>query len=716
MSACRPRNTYSMPSGAPTLKARQHGIATILIVLLVGMSLSAAVLGVMYYIRAAQNQLLSVHTQTQAQMRAWTGAEAVRLYLAEMQTNKQLATLAAKIGTATPITITGLTGVSAKFVAVDSTTAPTKFTAEITGTGAEGNDAQSKSTLQVLYAVTTATEPSSTSPPNPNVITFKRNLRLGGGIEVEADESLGPVTINVDGDVSTSGNSITGVKILNSTGSISIGSGSAFDQLNANCDVQLTGSVNSRIVNARRNVCFDGGAWGSEAINANGSVKAVAAYEKNGAISAIGNPTGVDSCRASGSSEDSTNSLAATCAVPTVEVDLSSGSAGAKSVKTKGSVTLASGRIGTLEAEGGLTVNWGSVVDSGVVGGKITYPDPVNFDKTKVNVVGKPGTTVLIPAVSLLTIDSYVINARDYRDAANYVFTVDANGYKKVKVSSVNGIADGDYFIARFVTQNNDKVDYLCSKLDASSTADSPVCDAALLNSAKTICEGFSAQNTCFNYDKNKRLWSINGKSMAPGVAWFEGSLNVGSGTYYNSFVVTENVTTSGSDVIYAPNFAGFNGTADGKKYAPTGICKNSSFPDLYPKQFCDMTNQKYLQDALSGLGNFVFIAGSFTGTYDKSTYLGGNISTGASTELFGSVKAGNEFTSAGDTTIHGYITALALGMKVNNAMTARTTIKLKGLPPTYSPSGGNSTSGGGAPGTGGGGTSGISILWSRYL
>jgi len=701
------------------LKARQRGIATVLIVILVGMSLSAAVLGMMHYLRGAQSQLLSVHTQTQAQMRAWSGAEAVRLYLLKMQEDGQLAALAGNIGSGLPIGISGLDGVSAKFVGVDDPANPSEFRVEVTGVAAEANQAMSKSTLLVVFAGKSTSAGIADSPQNPNVITFKRNLRLGGEISVEANPDFGPVTINIDGDLSTGGNIISGVSILNSTGSISIGSGSTFDQLNANCDVQLTGSVTSKIVNARRNACFTGGAGVTEATTANGSVSAQASYDVNGAISAIGNATDVGSCRPSGSSEDTANSLAATCPLPKAQyvVDLEFGSAGAKSVKAKGSVILGSGRIGHLEADGGLTVNWGAHVDGGLVGAPVIYPSEW-FPKSDVKVIQQQGLNVLIPAVSRVTMDSQVIDAYDYESAANYVFKVDSMGYKKVTVRSVNGIADGEYYLGWFLDTNNGKVDYLCASLDPTSTSiDSPHCNEALSGSARTICEGYSAQNTCFSYDKENRKWNINGKSIAPGIAWFEGSLNVGSGIYYNTFVVTENVTTSGDDTIYAPNFAGFDGFVDGKQYAPNGICKHASYPGLYPTQFCDMSAGTYDYNALRGIGNYVFIAGSIkNGKYiDENSYVGGNVSTGAKTELFGSIIAGNEFTSAGETTIHGYMTALASGKTVNNSMGAKTTIKLTNLPEGYSPTGGKFTNPDGNPSTPEAGGP-ISMKWVRYL
>ena len=85
--------------------APQRGIATVLILLLVGLSLSAAVFGTAHYIRSHQQQDVAAHAQTQAQMKAWTGAELVRQYLQQLQDSGQLAALYAK--TPLPFDLTG---------------------------------------------------------------------------------------------------------------------------------------------------------------------------------------------------------------------------------------------------------------------------------------------------------------------------------------------------------------------------------------------------------------------------------------------------------------------------------------------------------------------------------------------------------------------------------------------------------------------------------
>lgn len=698
---------------APRL--RQRGIATIMILILVGLSLTVAVLGAMHFTRGAQDQLMTVHAQTAAQMQAWTGAEVVRKFLVQLQTSKQLTTLANAIisSPGLPIVMDGLPGVSAKFVSVkvDAAGKPTEFVAEITGVTAAGTKAESTSTLNVVYAQ----DNQATNTPSIKVGTFTGGLKIGGGMAVITETTSGGFELNVIGDLFTTGNSITGVNKINSTGSISIDSGSTFDMLNANCDVRLTGAVTAGTINARRNVCLSGGASGTNAINANGSVVAANDYSKNGAIAAIGNPTDVASCKPSGFAGDDANHFAATCDAPstTYVVDLSSGSAGAKSVKSKGSVTLGSGHIGDIRAEGDLNVNWGATVDSGAITGTVNTPSQY-FNKSTVKVTeNSTGLSVSIPSVSRVTLTTYIIDAYDYQSIANYIFKVDAGGYKKVTVSNVSGIANGEYFLGSYAAGNNDKVDYLCTTLASGSSSGNPACLGAYnaATSPPTICKGFSPQNACFGYDSSTKTWSINGKSIAQGIAWFEGNLSVASGSYYNTFIATKNITTSGADKVYATNFAGYSGSVGGVQYAPTGICENVNFPNIYPRQFCETSTNTYLSDANSGIGNYAFVAGSVPSrTYSGGgSYDGGNVNTGASTELFGNVMAGNEFTSSGETTIHGYVTALGSGVTTNNSISAKTTYRLIELPPTFNPNGSVTTS---SQTT----SSGMKILWSRYL
>ncbi len=658
-------------------------MATVLVMLLVGLSLSATVLGLMQYIRGTQDQSLSLHAQTQAQIKAWTGVSIVKDYLAALQEGGHLTDLAEAVNAAAAhaapgvaLTLTGVEGITARVTSVSGDM--TQYTVETTGVTAVGTRAEASSTLQVVFKAG-----STATATNNNVITFNRNLQLSGSIQVQGETGKN-YQINVRGDLGTGGNTITGVSIIRSTGSIDIGSGSSFDTLQANGDIRLTGSVSGQQnLRARGNICLSGAAAARGAVRANGSVvgDGSAAF---GDVSTIGisNNTGTVLC--GGRQLD-------------WGVDLQ-GNSGAASVNTKGSVRISSGSIsGTLQTEKNLVdTNWGGT-EHGAAGGTVTGADPATTTWVSVT----PGLQVPVASVSEIAISTASFNANEIESAANYVFKIDGNGYKVVTVRNVSGIASGDYFLGDY---DGSFKDYLCTSLAPGSTSGSPKCALPSVSAAVTICKGYSDSNNCFGYGNN--TWTLDGTSIAQGIAWFKGDLTVGNGTYFNTFIATGNIATSGSTVMYAPNYAGYSGAVNGTIYAPTGICTNSYFPKLHPAQLCNTTAKTYDYSAGNGLGNYALMAGSTDGT----TYTGGSITLGASNAIHGSIKAGNEFGSGGSTTVYGYITALAQGTSASNAMGASTTIKLTKLPTGYDP---------GANGTGSsnsGSTKGIIALWSRYL
>lgn len=688
-------------------------MATVLSVLLIGLALSSTVFGTIYYISSTQEQTTALHAQTQSQMKAWTGAELVREYLRQLQTDGRLPSLVATVQTAPETTLVltanGVTdAISAKFIAPATAT---ELTALITGVTAAGSRAQASSTLQVIYKISAAAGGASVTKP-PSVLTFNRNLKLSGSITVISNSSdKTSYEINVLGDVSTGGNSITGVKTINASGSINIGSGSSFDELNSNCDVSISGSVKATAITARRNICASGGASVPGSIRANGSVRMESGYDTNGSVFAIANATDVAFCAASGNNPAWDSTAAATCAVPQLSgVDLSAGNAGSKSVITKGNVEIASGRIGMLESQGNLTVSSNATV-LGNIGGKLVKPGWNN----NVNVVVMPGKMVSITSVPKLVIQTETFNANALEGMANYVFKIDSQGYKKVTVRNVQNVADGSYYLGNY--NGGGYRDYLCTGLANGSSPGSATCQIPAVSASKTICQGYSDYNNCLDYSNGK--WSINGRSIAPGVAWFQGNLDVGTGTYYNTFIATGNISTSGLHETYAPNFAGYDGINGGVRYAPTGICANSNFPTLIPRQLCDTVLRKYTGDA-DGLGNYAFMAGSRPDEnyINTTSYVGGNLTLGASSIVHGSVKAGNEFSSGGSTTLQGYATALGLGSKVMNSMGGSTTFDLQRLPPTFTATGqgsgtGSSNNGGGNASSGA--AANVQIRWARY-
>ena len=173
-----------MPRPARPLAPPPRGIATVLILLLVGLSLSAAVFGTAHYIRSQQQQDVAAHAQTQAQMKAWTGAELVRQYLQQLQDSGQLAALYAKTPLPFDLTLSGdgvTNAVLARITATDSTAKT--VTARITGVTAPDSSAEARAVVEVVYAVGagSGTAPSQCGTPIRSSTVLRGDVSITGG-------------------------------------------------------------------------------------------------------------------------------------------------------------------------------------------------------------------------------------------------------------------------------------------------------------------------------------------------------------------------------------------------------------------------------------------------------------------------------------------------------------------------------------------------------
>lgn len=177
-------------------KATQRGIATVLILLLVGLSLSAAVLGTAYHIRSQQQLDVAIHAQTQAQMKAWTGAELVHQYLKKLQESGQLTALYAK---APPFDLTlsgsGVTGVVlARITALDSTTGT--ITARVTGITGPDSPAEARAVLEVDYAAGMGSTSQCASPVRTTAILRGDVSITGGTTSFTSNENYTDIAIH----------------------------------------------------------------------------------------------------------------------------------------------------------------------------------------------------------------------------------------------------------------------------------------------------------------------------------------------------------------------------------------------------------------------------------------------------------------------------------------------------------------------------------------
>jgi hypothetical protein len=789
-----------------------------MIVLLTGISLGAAVLGVMYRTRGAQEQITALHAQTQAQIKAWTGAQTLDIYINELRNDAALlGTVLSKLyedfttaqandqsGPTLIINNNGLPGVTVTLMSVTNTEIGTNqiertFGFEIRAKSGEDQRAESSAILQTEYtfAVTPgSTETTECSPSDPDcdsTITFNRGLKLSGRIDITGETGK-QYKVNVNGDLDADGNTITGLEVIRSTGSVSIGSGSSFGNVFSNCDVKITGSVSIKKVAAQRHVCTSGGAGISESILANGTV-IINSSGANGDIAAraagactgstlqpcqavyTGSPLGgthngvyfvsggVNAARIDTIGKINFANSGTIQGATSVEGDLKTG-AGVNfggALRIGGNLIMTGGTAGSVVVVGDVSLPNAGVIADLHVGGKLTSRgtitsalvvgntlvegnsifkllgggalnvtawDPVGtsgigcdgtnnsqcvsrvkgsitksspwMDKVYVRqdtglIVANPSpVSVEIAPAEIVTMKVGSFDAYTLESQANMAFKY-VGGKIKVYLRDMNGMASGEYFL---VDGGGDKKDFACPTESFSTS------------SCVRIGKGYSDSNTLVTYEQNKKTkvwaWNLNGIELAPGIAWFEGNLNVGTGVYYNTFIATESISTSGNHKTYAPNYAGYNGSFDNVNYSPKGICNNSNFT-TYPTQLCSKSDNKYSYPAL---GNYAFMAGSVS--KQTTSYVGGNISVGESTVIYGNIKAGNIFTSGGSTTVYGYLTALAQGSDNNlNSMGNSTTIIVNNLPPSFNP---NADVGGGSGGGGGGGGGGSGETYGTLL
>ena len=591
----------------------QRGVATLLFILLTGLSLGALVFGAMFYVRGTQSQALTVHAQTQAQLKAWTGVEALRQYLF-MSGADEAAAL--KVGQV--VTLNGLEGVSAKVVSVAAKDSNCSSDGTRVGFNLVGSSGGANSLLSVVYCASggVASTDGGGGPDSGRPVVINGPLTLSGDFKISSNEK---VTVVVNGPVSGNG-SLSGINTLIANGDVTLGGSTSIDNVSSAGSVDLSGSGNYTTVSALKNITLSGGvAAGS--LTANGTV-------------------GIQS-----------NSVTSITAIGSV----SATAAPVASVKTQGGMTGSDTRIsGSALVQGNYTESSDGSVASGQYGGALSKQSW----NTKIQMTRVPSLAVPITPLTFETIQIPKIDAYAYRSAANYQFDRDSSGRTVVTVSQVNGVPDGTYYLAG----NADKQDYLCKGTGYSASS----CPAK-------ICVGYSDYNSCFDYSSG--TWSINGKTMAPGVAWFKGNLVAGVGTYYNSFIATGNITTAGANVTKAVNYAGpGSSTVD-------GACVNSRFAGLYPVNYCTGTGGATFVS--NPPGNIVFAAGGAEG----AKYVGGRIDLTASNDVYGDVLAGDLLVTGGSTTVHGLVLATRQGSNTgNSSFGASTRIDLTGLPGTFKP------------------------------
>ncbi|WP_019606376.1 hypothetical protein [Teredinibacter turnerae] len=660
----------------------QQGIATILVILMISLAMTVAAMGVMYTVRSNQQLQVAAHANTNAQADAWAGVEVFRKYLYQLADTQPeaLADLSGEL----PIAINGLTSdalslnadvVNVAVPAGQSAADTFDITVNIT---AQDATAKASSVIQVGYRIAPylcAGGPVEIS----TMLDFYRDLDLGGGITVERDDHTS-AEFFVDGSVSLNSISVSGIDQLAATEDIILGSAVYIPEVRSNGSLRLTGGASV------------GKAYVMGTIQTEGNGRVISEAYANGNINLGGGPSG---------RMYSLGDIANTAW------------ANVESFQAAGDVTISGGSHGDIGARGDVNItSWINV-------GNVTAQQDINcpngwtgFQQLRaagaLNGCGggdaQAGVPVVVPVmdeIQAFSMTPVMVDAWALKSSANYVFEFVA-GEMQVTVTNVHGVSDGAYHIG---ANSAGVKGFLCDQVSANGTCTAPA------QPTHKICNGHSDQNRCFSYNQGQQRWDVDGKNMAPGVAWFEGDLNLGNGEYYNTFIATGDISTSGGHKTYSINFAGYDVICDNR------FIHNSTnyFAGLYPTNFCDMSAGELISNAI---GNIGMLAGGYSPA-DQTTYQGGNITLGASTEIFGTVMAGNYLFTGGDTEVHGYINANGLGAEGDggdaNRLGGSTTVDLTNLPPSFNPIEiPNMGGGGGACNTSENDVS--RVYWSRYL
>ena len=630
-------------------RGNDRGIATLLIIVMLGLVVTAASFGSYHVLSGAQERQLTVHSTAPAQATAWRGVQLVRRYLEAVDGQ----VIAGWGREGAPLAIGGDLGITARITEVvevpgSGMVGPYyRVTAQVAGIAARGTAAQSTSAVEVVYRVVPGDGGGTTPAPGGgagviHAMDIHSDLDLSGSINFKGPDNA---VINVDGDARLDNASITGIDTLRVTGDADIGSGIQVGSVHANGDVSLSGSAGVGEIRSRGDVTI--GAWGATPllVRANGRVHyrggSGSVVESRGGVRVSAGGVNITSIATEGDVDWSASGQAGTVHANGNILYAGTKNGGAPTLRSRGNVTVTAAGAGLAHANGHVRGNGWGRIDTIASRGGVTLTGSFTAGTIRPAGTVEEVAIVSIPEVPEVQMPVFSVDVYPLRAAANYVFEYVGNRIQ-VQVSQVSGVPDGTYVLGE---HQNGRKDWLCRPQDMSNG----VCRQTV----GTICQGYSANNACFAYNNGK--WSINGTSLARGVAWFDGDLEVGNGTYVNTFMATGNINTRGNHRTLAPNYAGHAAVCRNAAPAGTGLSSNSNFAKLVPTNLCNVGNGEMTGEPL---GNIAYLAGGLRP--GGGGFVGGDIDLGASTRADGAVMAGNLLRTGGSTTINGRIVSAA--------------------------------------------------------
>lgn len=651
----------------------QQGFATVLIVLLVGLAVAVSALGTAYYINMSQKSLVASHALTNAQSGAWTGVEVFRKYLEKIvegsSKSEAIKAINALNGNILKLNIESSTVIEVNIKEVVPDSEQYRVTADIQNIS---DKSDSSSTIQAVYEISFNSASSSTGSPG-STITFSNAMNFYGDLDISGSVDLSSAgdgaVINVAGNFS--GNTVKGVKRINSIGSVSLtgGYGTGVEQVYSN-----------------KYIIIGGSAAVTDVASALQYIRMTSAQSQGDFYA--GNSQKI----ASGQIEKDD-----------VYVKIES-SGPVRSINTLNNISFNNGGSKLL----GTAIAGGAIKCPGTWWNDYTSMRALIFENncsTKKR-SGLDGIKILdaIEVTEIAADTRPIVNAlaSQYKDSAQYIFYYDSND----KVEKVDVRDSFSSSTPTYITYQLDKKNgFLCKTLNASKQCSTPVIKLA---------PKLKTQGTDFiQYDQSKKLWTVTESSpnwsdgasvtpsLVPSIVLFDGNLKLGLGKFTNTFLTTGDITYGGSVKLYAPNYAG-----DDK------VCKLSSVYKVQPN-LCSAGKLTNLPVA-----NIALLAGSCADDSSVSkcstSYTGGIITLTNTADIEGNIIAGNKLDTSGTTNIKGSVLAAALGRNNESKLGASTTIDFNGTTNENTtitlPSNGGEDDGGQTT------TPKVKMKWARYI
>ncbi len=565
----------------------QRGMATILIILIMALAVAVTVLWVASSLRNTQQRQLTAHAATAAQGAAWRGVEVIRVYLKQVPEAKLAqwgASKSAKAASTDPVAKTasaakattvscrdypeglaieglaslGVVGKLTRVCAADSD-GVFRITARVTGKAGAGT-ATTTSTVEVVYDVT----PGGGSTGEPTD---------GTGTRLPVPVASFTGTLNYDGSTLDIVNGKTATDIA-VDGTINFNGAAQFSACSTK-DINFTSNQYCGIYYRAEGAMTGRGAtfgkYGGGACSA-GTVEGVMLHAGTGIDLSRGGSnsngrfwtvqTAAGDIRILGTSEfvSPTASLWSGGAIA-----LGSAGSGTRPIGellSVADVTMGAGnQLSTIERAtigGSLYIDsWNNRIDAGSIAGSVVVRNG-NQSLVKLTAGGKAPKAPVAPECEV-PVPSIDVSA--LRGAANMILDF-GNGDRSQPVLQVQNMTPLSMNRTYDLTSGSSAVR---TQVAAFFGCDADWCRSQAIPT----------------YDRNSDTWRLPAfGSLLPGVIWVNGSLNIqpNSGyTFYNTFVVTQNITLSNNGfVIKAPNFAPADGDVCRANANPLNLCDES--------------------------------------------------------------------------------------------------------------------------------------------